>query len=110
MVAYESIIGLETHIQLNTQSKIFCACKADSWGEAPNTNICPVCTGLPNRLDDQGLPIGIQLLGPDQSEAMLPRMGQAYETATNGDVRPLDWSGSCRAWALKPSDRSDAGG
>jgi len=43
----EPIIGLETHIQLNTQSKIFCSCKADSWGEPPNTNICPVCTGLP---------------------------------------------------------------
>jgi aspartyl-tRNA(Asn)/glutamyl-tRNA(Gln) amidotransferase subunit B len=47
---YEPVIGLETHIQLNTNSKIFCACKADSWGEAPNTNICPVCTGLPGVL------------------------------------------------------------
>jgi aspartyl-tRNA(Asn)/glutamyl-tRNA(Gln) amidotransferase subunit B len=46
----EAIIGLETHIQLNTRSKIFCACKADSWGEPPNTNICPVCTGLPGVL------------------------------------------------------------
>jgi aspartyl-tRNA(Asn)/glutamyl-tRNA(Gln) amidotransferase subunit B len=46
----ESVIGLETHIQLNTQSKIFCSCKADSWGEPPNTNICPVCTGLPGVL------------------------------------------------------------
>jgi aspartyl-tRNA(Asn)/glutamyl-tRNA(Gln) amidotransferase subunit B len=47
---YESIIGLETHIQLNTKSKIFCGCKADSWGDPPNTNICPVCTGLPGVL------------------------------------------------------------
>ena len=47
---FESIIGLETHIQLNTRSKIFCACKADSWGDPPNTNICPVCTGLPGVL------------------------------------------------------------
>src|SRR3990170_362505 len=46
----EAIIGLETHIQLNTRSKIFCACAADSWGQAPNTNICPVCTGLPGVL------------------------------------------------------------
>ncbi len=50
MTQYESVIGLETHIQLNTRSKIFCACKADSWGEPPNTNICPVCTGLPGVL------------------------------------------------------------
>ncbi len=47
---YEAVIGLETHIQLNTTSKIFCGCKADSWDEAPNTNICPVCTGLPGVL------------------------------------------------------------
>ena len=47
MTQYETIIGLETHIQLNTESKIFCSCKADSWGDPPNTNICPICTGQP---------------------------------------------------------------
>jgi len=47
---YEAVIGLETHIQLNTKTKIFCSCKADSWGEPPNTNICPVCCGLPGVL------------------------------------------------------------
>lgn len=50
MTEYEAIIGLETHIQLNTLTKIFCACKADSWYDPPNTNICPVCTGLPGVL------------------------------------------------------------
>ena len=50
MSEYEVVIGLETHIQLNTKSKIFCGCKADSWGDPPNTNICPVCTGLPGVL------------------------------------------------------------
>jgi aspartyl-tRNA(Asn)/glutamyl-tRNA(Gln) amidotransferase subunit B len=50
MTEYEAIIGLETHIQLNTASKIFCSCKADSWFDPPNTNICPVCTGLPGVL------------------------------------------------------------
>ncbi len=50
MTEYEAIIGLETHIQLNTTTKIFCACKADSWNDLPNTNICPVCTGLPGVL------------------------------------------------------------
>ncbi|MEK6587746.1 MAG: Asp-tRNA(Asn)/Glu-tRNA(Gln) amidotransferase subunit GatB, partial [Chloroflexota bacterium] len=50
MLEYEAIIGLETHIQLRTRSKIFCACKADSWGDPPNVNICPVCTGLPGVL------------------------------------------------------------
>lgn len=50
MTEYEIIIGLETHIQLNTTTKIFCSCKADSWGDPPNTNICPVCSGLPGVL------------------------------------------------------------
>jgi aspartyl-tRNA(Asn)/glutamyl-tRNA(Gln) amidotransferase subunit B len=50
MTDYEVVIGLETHIQLNTKTKIFCACKADSWDDEPNTNICPVCTGLPGVL------------------------------------------------------------
>ncbi|MFW5714384.1 MAG: Asp-tRNA(Asn)/Glu-tRNA(Gln) amidotransferase subunit GatB [Brevefilum sp.] len=50
MTDYEAVIGLETHIQLNTTSKIFCGCKADSWEDPPNTNICPVCTGLPGVL------------------------------------------------------------
>jgi aspartyl-tRNA(Asn)/glutamyl-tRNA(Gln) amidotransferase subunit B len=49
-VTFEPIIGLEIHIQLNTKSKVFCACAADSWGALPNTNICPVCTGLPGVL------------------------------------------------------------
>jgi len=50
MTEYEAIIGLETHIQLNTITKIFCSCKADSWFDPPNTNICPICTGLPGVL------------------------------------------------------------
>jgi len=50
MTRYEIVVGLETHIQLNTETKIFCSCKADSWGAEPNTNICPVCSGLPGVL------------------------------------------------------------
>lgn len=50
MQKYEAVIGLETHIQLNTTTKIFCSCKADSWNDPPNTNICPVCVGLPGVL------------------------------------------------------------
>ena len=50
MKDYEVIVGLETHIQLNTVTKIFCSCKADSWEDEPNSNICPVCSGLPGVL------------------------------------------------------------
>jgi aspartyl-tRNA(Asn)/glutamyl-tRNA(Gln) amidotransferase subunit B len=46
---YETVIGLEVHAQLLTESKIFCGCSA-KFGAAPNTNICPVCTGQPGVL------------------------------------------------------------
>jgi len=46
---FEVVIGLEVHIQLNTKTKIFCSC-ATSFGEVANTNVCPVCLGLPGAL------------------------------------------------------------
>ena len=46
---YEAVIGLETHCQLNTNSKIFCACST-KFDSPPNTNICPVCLGYPGVL------------------------------------------------------------
>jgi aspartyl-tRNA(Asn)/glutamyl-tRNA(Gln) amidotransferase subunit B len=46
---YEPVIGLETHVQLKTQSKMWCGC-ANQFGAPPNTNVCPVCLGLPGVL------------------------------------------------------------
>lgn len=46
---YETVIGLEVHAQLKTDSKIFCGCST-GFGAPPNTNICPVCTGQPGVL------------------------------------------------------------
>src|SRR5882762_10087663 len=46
---YEPVIGLEVHVQLATASKIFCGCPT-SFGAPPNTNVCPVCLGLPGAL------------------------------------------------------------
>jgi len=64
---YEPVIGLEIHVQLDTRTKMFCAC-ALSFGEPPNTRCCPVCLGLPGALPvvneraiEFGLMIGMAL-------------------------------------------------
>ncbi|HUR47638.1 MAG TPA: Asp-tRNA(Asn)/Glu-tRNA(Gln) amidotransferase subunit GatB [Candidatus Saccharimonadales bacterium] len=46
---YEAVIGLETHVQLKTKSKMWCGC-ANEFGASPNTNVCPVCLGMPGVL------------------------------------------------------------
>ncbi|HZI22953.1 MAG TPA: Asp-tRNA(Asn)/Glu-tRNA(Gln) amidotransferase subunit GatB [Gemmatimonadales bacterium] len=47
--SWETVIGLETHVQLRTVSKMFCGCST-AFGAPPNTNVCPVCLGLPGAL------------------------------------------------------------
>jgi aspartyl-tRNA(Asn)/glutamyl-tRNA(Gln) amidotransferase subunit B len=77
MPEYESVIGLETHIQLNTTTKIFCSCKADSWTDPPNTNICPVCCGLPGVL-------------PVLNKAVVEK-GVLLAAAMHGDIQPVSY-------------------
>src|SRR5450631_1923970 len=49
LAKYEPVIGLEVHVQLLTATKILCGC-ANRFGDAPNSNVCPVCLGLPGSL------------------------------------------------------------
>ena len=49
MKQYETVIGLEIHVELATKTKIFCGCSTE-FGGAPNTHTCPVCTGMPGSL------------------------------------------------------------
>jgi len=49
LAKYEPVIGLEVHVQLLTETKAFCGC-ANHFGSAPNTNVCPICLGLPGAL------------------------------------------------------------
>ena len=46
MSRYEAVIGLEVHVELKTETKLFCGCSTE-FGQAPNTQVCPVCLGLP---------------------------------------------------------------
>ena len=46
---YEAVIGLETHVEIRSESKMFCSC-ANRSGAEPNTNVCPVCMGYPGVL------------------------------------------------------------
>ena len=49
MSEFETFIGLEVHVQLNTNSKMFCSCR-NRFGDEPNSNVCPVCLGYPGAM------------------------------------------------------------
>ncbi|MCL1794305.1 MAG: Asp-tRNA(Asn)/Glu-tRNA(Gln) amidotransferase GatCAB subunit B, partial [Oscillospiraceae bacterium] len=46
---YEAVMGLEVHVELATNSKLFCGCPA-KYGAGPNENVCPACAGMPGLL------------------------------------------------------------
>jgi len=49
-IDFETVIGLEVHVQLMTKSKMFCGCSTEYSGAEPNTHVCPVCMGMPGVL------------------------------------------------------------
>ena len=83
-MAYEAVIGLECHIQLGTKSKMFCDCPA-AFGDQPNTNVCPVCLGLPGALPranraaiDLALRLGLALGSRVRTESVFARKNYFY--------------------------------
>ena len=91
---YETVIGLEVHVELNTNSKIFCSCSAHSFGAEPNDHVCPACAGMPGmlpivnrRVVDFGMKAGMMLNCDinrtttfDKKSYYYPDLPNAYQT------------------------------
>ncbi|MBQ8393657.1 MAG: Asp-tRNA(Asn)/Glu-tRNA(Gln) amidotransferase subunit GatB [Clostridia bacterium] len=91
---YETVIGLEVHCELATDSKIFCSCSAHSYGAEPNTHVCPACCGMPGmlpivnkRVVDYGMKAGLMLnchinrvTTFDKKSYYYPDLPSAYQT------------------------------
>lgn len=91
---YETVIGLEVHVELATKSKIFCSCSAHSYGAEPNEHVCPACCGMPGmlpivnkRVVDYGMKAGLMLNCDinrtttfDKKSYYYPDLPAAYQT------------------------------
>lgn len=91
---YETVIGLEVHVELATDSKIFCSCSAHSFGADPNSHVCPACCGMPGmlpivnkRVVDFGMKAGLMLNCDinrtttfDKKSYYYPDLPAAYQT------------------------------
>ncbi len=88
---YDIIIGIETHIQLKTATKMFCRCSAESFGEEANTHTCPVCLGLPGALPyinkaalEQAMLMGLALRAEVAERAHFDRKNYFYPDLAKG--------------------------
>ena len=86
---WEMVVGLEVHVEMNTASKLFCGC-ANRFGDEPNTNVCPVCLGLPGSLPvlnaaavESAMVLG-RALGCDVNRAVFARKNYFYPDMAKG--------------------------
>jgi aspartyl-tRNA(Asn)/glutamyl-tRNA(Gln) amidotransferase subunit B len=90
MPSYQPVIGLEVHAQLATSTKMFCSCKLE-FGSTPNTNVCPVCLGMPGTLPvpnrkavELAVKLGLALNCEIDHEAMWTRKNYFYPDLPKG--------------------------
>jgi aspartyl-tRNA(Asn)/glutamyl-tRNA(Gln) amidotransferase subunit B len=116
-VSFEAVIGIECHVELKTQTKMFCGCR-NVFGGSPNTNVCPVCLGLPgalpfpNRLAIEhmiraGLAFGSEIPAFskfDRKNYFYPDMPKNYQISQYD--MPLTQGGSVTFWMLDGTQRT----
>ena len=115
MSSYKPVIGLEVHVELNTRSKMFCACSADYFGKAPNTHTCPVCLGLPGALpfaNEEALKkciqIGLALNCSITEDSLFERKNYFYPDLAKGfQISQLRWPLCTGGWIEVESESGE---
>ncbi|HSM16894.1 MAG TPA: Asp-tRNA(Asn)/Glu-tRNA(Gln) amidotransferase GatCAB subunit B, partial [Gemmatimonadales bacterium] len=114
-MTWETVIGLEVHVQLATASKMFCGC-AVTFGDPPNTHVCPVCLGLPGALpvpNAQAVGLGVRAalaLGATvHTRSVFARKNYFYPDLPKGYQisqfdRPLSTGGAVRFTSAERGD------